>query len=260
MYLQFFNSKEKLAKINAAIVSFLIVAVFLEIVPRLFFHESKFIFPLSEVLYNIEKAFEQGLIINMAMTVLRTLVGFLISCFLGITFGILIGRSEKIYNFLNPLIDFFRPLPSSAIIPIAMVVLGLGEISYLFIIVFGATWPVLINTIDGVKYIDQTAKSAIVQYSLSKTFLLKKFIFPEAAPEIYTGMKLSLSISLILSVTAELVIRANLGLGRFLMNMYDGPDFITMHVTILFVAVLGFIMNTLLGLLEKKHRWLNYKH
>jgi NitT/TauT family transport system permease protein len=243
-----------------SIISIFILILFSELVIRFFFPESRYIIPPSQVLLSYNDALEENLIIHLGATLTRTLVGFAISSIIGVLLGVLLGRLRWLRIFFQPFIDLFRPLPSSAIIPAAMMLIGLRESTYIFIIVFGGTWPILINTISGVKDVDPNASAAINQLGLKPFQLLKKFILPEAAVEIFSGLKISLSICLILAVTAEIIMGFTYGIGQFLNNVEAGGNYKLMYFSIIIIAIVGFLLNSVFTLIEKNHRWLKYKY
>jgi NitT/TauT family transport system permease protein len=247
-------------EVKYSVISILVIILISELIIRFFFPESRYIISPSEVFLSYKDAMKEHIVIHLGATVLRTLLGFLISSIIGITFGVLLGRFKWLRLFFQPFIDLFRPLPSSAIIPAAMMLIGLRESTYIFIIVFGGTWPILINTISGVMIVDPSAEAAIKQIGLKPIQLLRKFIFPDAASEIFSGLKISLSICLILSVTAEIIMGFTYGIGQFLNNVEAGGNYKLMYFSIIVIALIGFILNSIFTLFEKKHKWLKYKY
>lgn len=243
-----------------SILSILILIVVSEIVIRLFFKNNRFIIPPSEIVLAYKDAMKENILIHLSATIIRTLVGFTISSILGIFFGVILGRVKWLRLFIQPFIDLFRPLPSSAIIPAAMMLIGLSESTYIFIIVFGGTWPILINTISGVKDVDPSARAAIYQLGLKTKHLLLKFILPEAAPEIFSGLKISLSICLILAVTAEIIMGFTSGIGQFLNNVEAGGNYKLMYFSIIVIALVGFMLNSIFVIIENNHKWLKFKY
>ncbi|OFX69184.1 MAG: hypothetical protein A2X14_01445 [Bacteroidetes bacterium GWD2_33_33] len=237
-----------------------LLIIIIEIVIRLTTPDSRYIIPPSKIFLAYKLAIKENLGIHLGATILRTLVGFFISSVIGISLGIILGRVKWLRIFFQPLIDLFRPLPSSAIIPAAMMFIGLSEPTYIFIIVFGGVWPILINTLSGVKDVDPNAEAAISQLGLKPIALLRKFIFPEAALEIFSGLKISLSICLILAVTGEIIIGTANGIGQFLKNVEDGGNYTLMYFSIIVIALTGLILNSIFSFFEKHHKWLKYKY
>jgi len=232
----------------------------LELSIRLLVVDSRYIIPPTNILLSYKLAIEENILMHLGFTMKRTLIGFFISGILGVLFGVLLGRIKWLGIFFQPVVDLFRPLPSSAIIPAAMMFIGLNEPTYIFIIVFGGIWPILINTLSGVKDVDPNALKAINQLGLKPIVLFKKFIFPEAAPEIFSGLKISLSICLILAVTSEIIIGTSNGIGLFLKMVEDGGNYTLMYFSIVIIGISGLVLNSFFSLIEKHHKWLKYKY
>lgn len=218
---------------------------------------SPFVSSPSEIIQNIGEAISEGFLLHMLITTIRTLIGFIFASIIGIIFGILIGKIKYIKNILSPFIDFLRPLPSSAIILTVVIIITNTELAFLFIITFGAIWPIIINTISGVENVNINATKSINQLKLNKYKYLLKFLLPEAAPEIFAGLKISLSICLILAITAELVGGGtNYGIGYYLLRIETGGNYSLHYACIVSISILGFTLNRLLNIVELKHPWL----
>lgn len=216
-----------------------------------------YIFTLSEMIVEFPSLWRQHLYVDIQATLTRALGGFAIASVLGIGIGVLIGRSKVALNMVLPIVDFLRPLPSSALIPMVVLIplLGLSERSYLLIVAYGSLWPVLFGTIIGVKDVNATADAVSRMLPWKKSERLRRFVLPEAAPEIFTGLKVSLGISLILAITAELMMGGG-GLGSLLLNLGNASDYRGMNSTILVIAFVGWTLNSLFGLIERRHPWL----
>jgi len=177
--------------------------------------------------------------------------GLFIATLIMVPLGILMGRNDFIFNLLFPLVEFFRPMPSAAIIPIAILFLGIGYEMKLFVITFGSTWSILLNTITGVRSIEpvylKTAK--VFQFNLKKR--LFNVIIPAALPSIFTGMRISLAISLILTITVEMIVGGN-GIGYYILDSERSFHFPEMYAGLLALGILGVIINKLFQLTEKK--------
>lgn len=244
-----------------AIIFGLIILSLSEISVRFFFPISNFISSPLMILSSYRDAISEGLFGQIVITTLRTLFGFSIALILGILLGVIIGRSKLLTQMLYPYIDLLRPLPSSAIIPWASMFIGLNESTNIFIIVFGGLWPILISTISGVAFVDQSARDSIEQLPLTRYQKLKWFILPEAASEIFTGLKISLSVCLILAVTVELIGGGgDQGIGRFLVELENGGNYTLMYFSIISIAILGYLLNSSFRMIEKFHPWLKYKY
>jgi ABC-type nitrate/sulfonate/bicarbonate transport system permease component len=236
------------------------VMIVLEIFLALFYPNHRYIIRPSIVFMQYQKAINEGLLNAMLATVLRTLLGFFIASIIGVIMGVLIGKIKILHRIFQPIIDLFRPLPSSAIVPAAAMIIGLNQLSYIFVIVFGGVWPILISTSESVKNVDKNALAAINQLGLNPYEMLKYFILPEAISEIMAGLKISLSVCLILAVTAEIIMGFTEGIGQYLRNVESGGDYALMYFTIIMIAFVGLFLNTLLSFAEHHINWINCKY
>lgn len=118
------------------------------------------------------------IITESLITLLRALTGYLISASIAIPLGIFLGRSRLGSEILGPLIEFLRPLPSSAIIPVALLFLGLGSKMIIFVVVFGASWPILVASMQGAKHVDPVMMDVARLLKLSQTRVNLEVVLP----------------------------------------------------------------------------------
>jgi ABC-type nitrate/sulfonate/bicarbonate transport system permease component len=235
-------------------------SVVLEVGVRLFFPRSQTIVGPWGALQRLPTLVHMGLIGHLWATLLRTTAAFVLASVIGVAAGVLLGRRRRLKEFCTPLIDLLRPLPSSAVIPVFMMAMGFETRTYLVAIVYGAVWPILIGTIDGVQYVDRTIALTMRQLRLPKTQMLWQFVLPEAAPEIMTGLRVSLAIALILAITAELLINMQSGLGLLLTQIKNNGDYPGMYLCLFILALLGFTFNQGLRALEARIPWLKHRY
>lgn len=138
-------------------------------------------------------------------TVLRMLNGWLLACLVAIALGSLIGISETARAYLRPTLAFARSLPASAIIPVAISLVGLGPSMVLGVIVFGSIWPTLLATVQGFSTVEPRLRDVAQVLHLSRAAFIWKIGLPNAVPDIVAGMRLSLTVALILAVIGEMV-------------------------------------------------------
>jgi NitT/TauT family transport system permease protein len=143
---------------------------------------------------------------------LRVMGGFLIGSVLALPLGLLMGTSRFLYNLFNPLIQILRPIPPIAYIPLAILWFGLGNPPALFLISLGAFFPVLMNTISGVRHVDQLLIRAARNLGANGTTLFVRVILPAATPHILTGLRVGIGVAFIVVIVAEMI-AVNNGLG-----------------------------------------------
>jgi ABC-type nitrate/sulfonate/bicarbonate transport system permease component len=169
-------------------------------------------------------------------------LGLGIAIALGVPLGLLIGSSRWAYRALRVPIEFLRPIPSVALIPLAVLIYGQGLESKVFLAAFASFWPLLIQTIYGVQDVDPVATDTARSFGLGRLERMWRVTVPSAVPYIATGIRISSAVALILAVTAELVIGAA-GLGREINVARSGGDLDAMYALIVATGLLGWLLN-----------------
>ncbi|CAM5198024.1 hypothetical protein CDEF62S_03150 [Castellaniella defragrans] len=169
-------------------------------------------------------------------------LGLGIAIGLAIPIGIVLGSSTLLYRGSRTLIEFLRPVPSVALIPLAVLILGMGMESKVFLAAFASFWPMLIQTIYGVQDTDPVAADTARTFGLSPLERFWHVTLPGTAPFIATGFRISSATALILAVTAELVIGSP-GLGATIELARSGGDVPTAYAMIVATGILGWILN-----------------
>jgi ABC-type nitrate/sulfonate/bicarbonate transport system permease component len=165
------------------------------------------------------------------------------------------GRSQKIYYLLEPLTEMLRPIPSAAIIPIAILFLGIDDSMKIFVVAYACLWPVLINSIDGVRSIDPVLIETGKTFDLSKWRFLCSIVIPAASPHFITGMRISLAIALILSITVEMI-AGNNGIGFHILDSERSFRFNEMYAGIFLIGIIGYSVNLVfVKLSDRVMRW-----
>jgi ABC-type nitrate/sulfonate/bicarbonate transport system permease component len=206
--------------------------------------------PVSHIFSALGQLCASGEVAGHVMSTLsRFLQGYGIAALIAVSSGILLGYFRFAYGLLEMLIEFLRPMPSVAIIPVAVLALGIGDHMIVAVTVYASLWPILINTIDGVRHIEPTLIDTARTFRLSRRLILSRVILPAASPHIMTGLRISLSIALILVTTAEMIAGSR-GLGFFILDQERSFNSANMYAGIIVVAALGYGLNRLFLLLE----------
>ena len=193
----------------------------------------------------------------LVATSLRMIIGWLLASVIGIAFGAAIGSSRLARDLLDPKVESIRPLPASAVIPVAILFLGLSNAMSVAVIAFGAIWPVLLASVHGFSSVSSELTNVLQALGFGRRDFLRKIAFPSAPPEIVAGLRVSLAQALILAVVTEM--QSSLpGLGWEIFSaqrFYRSPD---LYAGLLLLALLGFVANHLIILLEwRVLRWRN---
>jgi ABC-type nitrate/sulfonate/bicarbonate transport system permease component len=177
--------------------------------------------------------------------------GLGIATVLGVPLGIAIGSSRTVYRATRTLIEFLRPVPSVALIPVAILVYGAGLESKVFLAAFAAFWQLLVQTVYGVQDVDPVATDTARSFGFSRRERLQRVALPSALPYIATGLRIASSVALILAVTAELVIGSQ-GLGRQINIARSGGNVELMYALIIATGLLGWLLNGFFLAVERR--------
>jgi ABC-type nitrate/sulfonate/bicarbonate transport system permease component len=178
-------------------------------------------------------------------------IGLAVAAAIAIPVGIVVGSSAVLYRAVRAVIEFLRPIPSVALIPLAVLIWGSGLESKVFLAAFASTWPLLMQTLYGVQDVDPVATDTARSFGLTRPQRLVYVTLPSAVPYIATGVRISAAVALILAVTAELVIGAP-GLGREINIARQSEAVDVMYALIAVTGLLGWGVNVLFSRLERR--------
>lgn len=182
-------------------------------------------------------------------------LGIVASVALGIAAGTLIGTVRWMRELSEPLLEFFRAIPPPAMIPIIALFMGPTNTMKIVVIILGAVWPVLLNTIDGVRATDSVMKDTAKSFQLSRTERFRFLILPAAMPRIMTGVRQSMSIALILMVISEMF-NASTGLGSQIVFFQRNYLMAEMWSGIVLLGLTGIVLAVIFGFVERRMlRW-----
>jgi ABC-type nitrate/sulfonate/bicarbonate transport system permease component len=187
---------------------------------------------------------------NVVPSILRILIGLAISLVIAVPLGIALGRSPVVTAFLDPLLQFARSIPVVTAAPVFIALFSLGPQMEVATIVSGTIWPLLLNTIDGARSVPALQLETAAAFRLSAWDRLTRVIIPSALPKIFTGLRLSLSLSLILMVFAELV-GSSSGIGYEMNSASNAFDLPSFWATLVLLGILGYVLNAILYGVEK---------
>lgn len=187
-------------------------------------------------------------------TITRVIIGFVVAAAVAVPFGIIIGWSKTVENYMSFLIGILRPIPPIAWIPFAILWFGLGLGSAIFIIFVGSVFPILINTADGVKRIDKVYIESAYTLGANQLQTITKVVFPAALPNIITGLKVGMGIALMCTVAAEMI-GSNNGLGYLILTATSMLDSASAIVGMLAIGVIGLTFEYMFTRMEKKLNW-----
>lgn len=227
-----------------------------EFLPRAGLVNPAFLSPPSAVLAAIVKLAQSGqLNKHIVASLQRSLGGLTLAIIAGVGLGLLMGVIRRFEAFIDPLLQLFRQVSALALFPVFLLFFGIGEASKIAIIFWAAFWPVLLNTISGVKQVEKLLIHSALSMGASRRFIFFKVILPAAAPSIFTGVRLAGAYSITALVAAEMI-GSHAGLGFLTLNSQEIFQIPSMYAGIVLLAILGLALNYVLALLEKRlTRW-----
>jgi len=212
--------------------------------------------PLSEIAAAFAPTwFEGRLVSDVLPSVGRMLLGFAIAVGLGVGLGVLIGMFRYVREVLEPVLEFLRAVPPPVLIPVIMLFAGIGDEMKVSVIVLGSIWPVLLNTIEGVRGIDEVLRETATVFRMHPRRRLFKLVLRGASPQIMVGARQTLSLAIILMVVSEMFAASN-GLGFTVIQFQRTFHIPEMWTGILVLGVIGAALSLIFSLVEGRVlRW-----
>lgn len=208
--------------------------------------------PPSQVAQTFWDLFRSGeMLRHIGISVLRVLQGFGLAALLGLCLGIAIGLSRILDRMTDLIIQVIKPIPPIAWIPLAILWFGIGEKSKVYIIFLGAFFPIIINTIDGIRQTDHKLVEVARVLEVSRTRFVRQVVIPGAFPAIMTGLRVGLMVAWMCVVAAELI-AASSGVGYLIMDARQLSQSDVVLVGMITIGVLGKLMDSLIRHIEKR--------
>ncbi|QOV35548.1 ABC transporter permease [Streptomyces ferrugineus] len=234
---------------SAAIVALLLLW---ETAPRLGLVDRTFLPPFSEVARAWwELAADGQLADNARASLVRSFSGFGLAVAFAVPLGLLIGWYRPVADLLGPLLEVFRNTAALALLPVFVLLLGIGETSKISIVVYACTWPILLNTISAVRNVDPTLLKLAKSMDLSAPRLFQKVILPASVPVMFTGIRLAGAVSILVLVAAEMI-GAKAGLGYLINASQYNFAIPQMYAGIITISAIGVAFNQLLVTVERR--------
>ena len=230
----------------------LLLLILWEMAPRMGLVDSTFFPPFSKVAESWWGLVISGdLYAHFQASILRSLFGFGLAILVSIPLGLIIGWYPLASELLNPVLEVFRNTAALALLPVFILLLGIGETSKVSIVFFACTFPILLNTINAVRNVDPLLIKAAKSMALPSYRLFYKVILPASIPTIFTGIRMAGSSSILVLIAAEMV-GAKEGLGYLINYSQQNFQITQMYAGIITISLLGVAINYLLVSLERK--------
>lgn len=208
--------------------------------------------PIGTVQSLVESLVDGSMLVDFAYTITRTFYAFVIASAAGIPLGIVAGANRRVYASLEFLVDFFRSTPATAMFPLFLLIFGLGDLSKVAVAAFAAFLIVFFNVAYGVMNARQTRMLAAKVMGASRLQVFRDVLFFEALPQTFIGLRTAVSLALVVIIVAEMFIGSDSGLGHRIIDMQIIFDLKQMYATIIMTGVLGYGLNLLFIVAERK--------
>lgn len=193
----------------------------------------------------------------LGSTLYRMMAGFVAGSVLGVFFGLVLGQSRLLDWAVRPMIEIQRTLPTPAIVPPLILLLGVDDALKIFVVTLAVFSPVFVNTYAGVRGLDATLALTAKTFGLGRVATLWKIVLPNSAPAVAAGMRTALSLALVMAVIGEMISGAS-GIGNYLMSMQYAMRADAMYAAVICLALVGYLLNRLF--LWGEHHVLHWHH
>jgi ABC-type nitrate/sulfonate/bicarbonate transport system permease component len=199
--------------------------------------------------------FGQRALDDLLPSVVRLLTGYGLAAALGVGLGLPIGASRRLRSVVEPVLEFFRAIPPPVLVPVLILFAGLTDTMKILVIISGCVWPVLLNTVEGVRSVDPVLLDTARVFGIHGRAWLRHLVLRAASPHIMAGLRQALSIAIILMVISEMFASSN-GLGFAIVQFQRSFDIPEMWAGILVLGLLGVLLSALFRLVERRVlRW-----
>jgi len=212
--------------------------------------ENFYVPPLRDILSTFPEVWTwDRLRADVLPSLIRLAVGYTIAVFAGISLGVLVGSNRWVRAVLEPVLEFFRAIPPPVLVPVIMLFAGIGDTMKVVVIAVGCVWPILLNTVEGVRAVDGVLADTCRSYGITGSSRLGHLVLRSASPQIAAGMRQALSIGIILMVISEMFAASN-GLGFAIVQFQRSFAIPDMWSGILLLGLLGLALSVLFRLVE----------
>lgn len=198
--------------------------------------------PTSTIAALVQVVFGGAMWGSLGLTLVNWLVGVVLAAVVGIPLGLVLGSNDSIYAAFRVPIEFMRTVPAIAILPLALLILGVTPKMAIFLVFIGALWPILLQSMYGFHEIDPVLRDVTQSYRIGRADRFTRVILPSAAPFIATGMRISLTVGLLLAIAAEMIAGVP-GLGSEVATAQQNGLIPQMYAYVAVIAALGTLAN-----------------
>jgi ABC-type nitrate/sulfonate/bicarbonate transport system permease component len=188
---------------------------------------------------------------DVLRSVLRLAGGYALAAVVGVALGTVIGSYRRVRAVCEPVLEFLRAVPPPVLVPVIMMFAGIGDTMKVTVIASGCVWPILLNTVEGVRAVDPVMAETARSYGITGAARLRNLVLPSASPQIFAGLRQALSLAIILMVISEMFAASN-GLGFTIVQFQRSFAIPDMWTGILVLGLLGFLLSVVFQLVERR--------
>ncbi|WP_437033344.1 ABC transporter permease [Streptomyces sp. enrichment culture] len=208
--------------------------------------------PLSTILETGREVWTaERIATDVVPSLTRLLLGYAVAAVIGVTLGVVIGSFPRVRAITEPVLEFLRAVPPPVLVPVIMLFAGIGDTMKVVVIASGCVWPVLLNTVEGVRAVDAVLAETARSYGIAGPSRLGHLVLRSASPQIFAGLRQALSIGVILMVISEMFAASN-GLGFAVVQFQRGFAIPEMWSGILLLGLLGVLLAVVFRAVERR--------
>lgn len=193
--------------------------------------------------------------VHVMPTLQNLIVGFLIAVVIAIPLGVVVGSSRATASYVEPVVDFIRSIPPVALVPIFILLLGLDSSMRVASIAFAASFPILLNTIEGVRATNVVLLDTASVFRLTRSQVLWRVRLPNALPTVFAGLQVGFQIAFIVAIASE-ILGSGFGLGAFTLIATDSFMILDAWTGVMLLGILGYVLNLVFDVVERiSLRW-----
>jgi NitT/TauT family transport system permease protein len=239
-------------KVLVSCIGLVILAVLWQVLPSNHIVDPTFVTPFNQVCSTWWHMLQNGTLwFNARASLVRAAVGFFAAIILGVPLGLLVGANRLVADLLNPVLELFRNTAPLALLPVFILILGIGQTSKFVFIAYSCLFPILLNTISAVKTADPLLVKSARALGFNQFRTFQKIVLPASVPQIFTGIRLAGGYALLVLIAAEYV-GANSGLGFLITNSEQNFQTPEMYAAIITVSIIGVLLNLVLLRVERR--------
>jgi NitT/TauT family transport system permease protein len=200
--------------------------------------------------------YSQAFWANAGASIMRVFGGFFVAMIVALPLGLILGRNKLARSLIDPTLQFLRPIPVTAWLPLTMIIFGLGPPATIALIALGTFFPMLLNTVDGVRLVEPRLIEAAEMLGTPRAAIFTRVILPAASPSIFTGVRIGLGLAWVLLVVGEMT-GVPTGLGAAIMDARQLSRTDLVITGMIYIGALGFLSDRVIMLLGRRALWWN---